>query len=136
MSIEEVAPIVQAAFGDTVAAQLWSAGIGAARSVTIEEIWSACLGATALVSTHLAGEGRRSAWVIGLASQVGWLGFMFVASNFGFIVSFIGFTIVHAKNLWKWTKNPPAQVQAATQSQPAPSQPAPCQCGHRALVAA
>lgn len=78
--------------------------LGMLGKITIEEIWSAALGATALLSTHLAGERRRSAWVVGMISQAGWFGFMFVTSNFGFLVSFIGFSFVYIRNHRKWSK--------------------------------
>lgn len=81
--------------------------------ITIEQVWSAALGALALTSTHLAGSRRSSAWVVGMVSQVGWLGFIILTGNFGFLVSFTGFTFVYIRNYIKWTRK----------AAPAPSSP-------------
>lgn len=72
----------------------------------IEQIWSAGLGALALTSTHLAGSRRASAWVVGMVSQAGWLGFIIITGNLGFLVSFTGFSIVYVRNYIKWTRGP------------------------------
>lgn len=68
----------------------------------IEQIWSAALGALALLSTTLAGNRRRSAWQVGILAQLGWIGFMFLTENFGFIVSIVGFTVVYIRNYIAW----------------------------------
>jgi hypothetical protein len=73
----------------------------------IEQIWSATLGVLALASTTLAGNRRRSAWVVGMISQAGWIGFMLLTSNYGFLMSIIGFTAVYVRNFVSWTRNPP-----------------------------
>lgn len=72
----------------------------------IEQVWSAVLGLMALTSTTLAGSRSRSAWVVGMASQVGWIGFMFLTGNFGFLVSIIGFTVVYIRNYRAWSREP------------------------------
>lgn len=102
--------------GDMHIEQLWATAVAALGNVSIEEIWSAALGATALLSTHLAGERRRSAWVVGMISQAGWLGFMFLVHNFGFLVSFIGFTFVYIRNHRKWSQ--PAAEQTGPAATP------------------
>jgi uncharacterized membrane protein len=76
--------------------------------MSIEQVWSAVLGVLALTSTHLAGSHRSSAWVVGMVSQAGWLGFIFLTGNLGFLVSFTGFTIVYIRNYIKWTRKPAA----------------------------
>lgn len=91
--------------------------------ITIEQIWSAGLGALALTSTHLAGSRRSSAWVVGLVSQVGWLGFIILTGNLGFLVSFTGFTFVYIRNYIKWTRRP-----APTQSSPPAREPCRGEC--------
>lgn len=118
--------------------EVWATVLAALGHVTLQEIWSAALGAAALLSTHLAGEQRRSAWVVGLISQAGWLGFMFLANNFGFLVSFIGFTFVYIKNHRKWTRlaKEKAAEQTAAQTEPVtePQARPPCRCQQLALA--
>lgn len=73
-------------------------------NIDIETIWSAALGAMALVTNVLAGSKRQSAWVVGGASQIGWTGFMIYTGNYGFVVSVIGFSLVYIRN-WRLWKN-------------------------------
>lgn len=68
----------------------------------IEQIWSAALGAMALAVTFLAGGRHRSAWVVGMVSQLGWLGFIVYFGNYGFLVSFLGFSLVYVRNYLAW----------------------------------
>jgi hypothetical protein len=70
----------------------------------IEHMWSAALGALALASAHLAGNRRSSAWIVGMVSQAGWLGFIVLTGNVGFLVSVTGFTYVYIRNYIKWTR--------------------------------
>lgn len=72
----------------------------------IEQLWSVVLGALALTTTVLAGNNARSAWVVGMISQAGWIGFMFLTGNFGFLVSIIGFTVVYIRNYRAWGREP------------------------------
>lgn len=78
----------------------------------IEQVWSAALGLLALTSTHLAGSRRISAWVVGMVSQCGWIGFMFLTENYGFLVSITGFTYVYIRNYLAWKE--PASPQSPT----------------------
>lgn len=93
--------------------------------IDIEQIWSAGLGFLALTVTHLAGSRRISAWVVGMVSQCGWLGFMIYTGNWGFLVSFIGFTVVYIRNYraWKRTAAPAAAGTAAGDQEPAAERP-------------
>jgi hypothetical protein len=80
----------------------------------IEQIWSAALGILALTGTHLAGSRRISAWVVGLVSQCGWIGFMFLTENYGFLVSICGFTAVYIRNYRIWKRFPPLAPTPST----------------------
>lgn len=71
--------------------------------MVIEQIWSAMLGVLALTSSVLAGNRARSAWVVGMVSQAGWVGFMLITGNYGFLISITGFTVVYVRNYLKWT---------------------------------
>lgn len=69
----------------------------------IEQIWSAALSVLALTTNYLAGNGIRAAWMVGMASQAGWLGFIILTGNTGFLISFVGFTVIYIRNYLKWS---------------------------------
>lgn len=87
-------------------------------SMDIEQLWTATLGALALTSTHLAGDKRISAWVVGMVSQCGWIGFMFLTGNKGFLVGIVGFTYLYIRNYLKWRKAPAENEQPVNVPRP------------------
>lgn len=76
--------------------------LGIVDPMDIEQIWSAGLSVLALTTNYLAGNGRRYAWVIGIISQIGWIGFMLLTTNYGFLISITGFTVVYIRNFILW----------------------------------
>lgn len=75
---------------------------GTVLGMDIEQIWSACLAILALATNYVAGNRKRYAWVIGMGSQVGWLGFIVLTGNYGFVISLVGFTWVYIRNYVAW----------------------------------
>jgi hypothetical protein len=73
--------------------------------MSFEQILSAVLAILALTNAELAGRKRRSAWVVGMVAQAGWVGFMLLTGNFGFLISITGFTVVYIRNYRAWSRS-------------------------------
>lgn len=50
----------------------------------------------------LAGSGRRSAWIVGLAVQTLWVAYGMLSHQWGFIASACAYAIVIGRNLARW----------------------------------
>jgi hypothetical protein len=60
-----------------------------------------------MISMTLVGRLKVSGWVFQLVGQVGWLIWMVVSQNYGFLLlnAFMWYVII--KNIYVWRKNPP-----------------------------
>lgn len=57
-----------------------------------------------IASMLLAGEKKRSAWIIGLLNQCLWSLFIVMTGNWGLAPLTVAMTIVYVRNLKKWRK--------------------------------
>lgn len=64
--------------------------------------WSIVLALLGITSMVLAGNKLKSAWVIGLISQVIWITYGFITNQWGFVLSGVAFSIVYVRNLLLW----------------------------------
>ena len=60
------------------------------------------LSAITIWMTVLAGNKHRSAWLVGLLAQAGWLLWIVVSGNYGFLPMNVALWIVYARNHFKW----------------------------------
>jgi len=60
------------------------------------------LSAITIWMTVLAGNKHPSAWAVGLLAQAGWLGWIVVSENWGFVPMNAALWIVYGRNHWKW----------------------------------
>ncbi|HET9144084.1 hypothetical protein [Actinophytocola sp.] len=74
--------------------------------MAIEQLLSFALAALALTNAELAGRKRRAAWVVGMVAQVGWICFMLLTRNWGFLISITGFTVIYIRNYRAWSRRP------------------------------
>lgn len=72
-----------------------------------QQIWSWCLGAAGLTGVYLAGKKSWTGWAIGFLTQLAWMAYGWRTNQPGFIVSAVGYGILHGKNLLSWIKDPP-----------------------------
>lgn len=56
--------------------------------------------------TLAAGNKHRSAWLIGLVGQAGWLVWIVAAEAWGFLPMNLALWAVYARNHWKWNGAP------------------------------
>ena len=52
--------------------------------------------------TVLAGNKHSSAWLVGLANQALWLGWIVASASWGLLPMNIALWIVYGRNHWKW----------------------------------
>lgn len=57
-----------------------------------------------IASMLLAGEKKRSAWIVGLLNQCLWFAFIYITKNWGLAPLTVAMTIVYIRNLHKWKK--------------------------------
>lgn len=82
----------------------------------IPQVWSWVLLAVGLVTMWLAGNGRASAWVVGLAGQVLWLTYAVVTGQPGFVVAAVAYAVVYGRNLARALRDRRGTELAATRS--------------------
>lgn len=73
--------------------------------MSFEQILSAILAVLALTNAELAGRKLRAAWVVGMVAQVGWICYMLITGNWGFLISIAGFTVVYIRNYRAWSRS-------------------------------
>lgn len=66
--------------------------------------WSWCLAAIGITGLWLAGSGRKSGWVVGIAVQVLWIAYAVVTAQWGFIASALAYGTVNTRNLVRWMR--------------------------------
>jgi len=78
-------------------------------AVAITIIMPYVLSVNTMFSMHYVGKLRTIGWALQLGGQFGWLLWMVVSQNFGFLLlnAFMWYVII--KNLLAWRKNPPSQ---------------------------
>lgn len=59
----------------------------------------------------LAGNKHRGAWGIAMTGQLGWLLWIVVTANWGFLPMNIALWVVYARNHWKWVSEPEGAQQ-------------------------
>ena len=60
------------------------------------------LSALTIYSMFLAGDKKKSAWIVGLANQALWLVWIFSIQSWGLLPMNIALWIVYIRNLRKW----------------------------------
>lgn len=60
------------------------------------------LSAITIYMTVLAGNKHKSAWLVGLIGQAGWLFWIVLSQNWGFLPMNLALWIVYGRNHWKW----------------------------------
>ena len=73
--------------------------------MTFEAILSAVLSILALTNAELAGRKLRVAWLVGMVAQSGWVCFMLITGNWGFLISIVGFTVIYVRNYRAWGRD-------------------------------
>jgi len=60
------------------------------------------LSGLAIVSLWLVGNKNYWGFIVGLVTQVFWFYYAFTTEQFGLVPGVIIYTVVYARNLWKW----------------------------------
>ena len=66
------------------------------------EYWSWGLTGLGMLTLYLAGNGRRSAWALGMAAQLAWIAYALATGQPGFVVAALGYGAMYARN---WIKS-------------------------------
>jgi hypothetical protein len=66
--------------------------------------WSFVLAGLGLVQLWMSGSKRRSGFVVGMVTSVGWFWYGLDSAQFGFLVSAVVFFVVHVRNFVRWSK--------------------------------
>ena len=61
------------------------------------------LSAITIYSMFLAGDRKRSAWIVGLVNQLLWLIWIFASASYGLLPMNIALWFVYFRNLKKWS---------------------------------
>lgn len=68
------------------------------------EILSYVLSALSLLSLWLMGNKNKLGIVVGLANQLLWVVYAVMLKQYGLLIGVIAYTIIHIRNLAKWSK--------------------------------
>jgi hypothetical protein len=66
--------------------------------------WSWSLAAIGITGLWLAGSGRKSGWVTGIAVQLLWIAYAVATSQWGFIASALAYGTANTRNLVRWMR--------------------------------
>lgn len=84
--------------------------------------WSWTLTVVSIFGCWLTGRNPRVGWIFAVFNQQIWLTWAIVTSQWGFAVQSVAFSLVYARNLWRWRNGAPAAVVRRRGSSTAPQQ--------------
>lgn len=65
-------------------------------------VWSIALSVIGLTGLYFAGNKSQVGWIIGLSVQVLWIIFAITTTQWGFILSAVGYGLMNLRNWRKW----------------------------------
>ena len=63
--------------------------------------WSYLLATVGIAGLWLAGSGKTSGWVVGVAAQALWVAYALATHQYGFIVTAVAYGFVYARGAWR-----------------------------------
>lgn len=73
-------------------------------------VWSWVLTVVSIFGVWLTGRNPRAGWIFAVFNQQIWLTWALATGQWGFAVQSVAFSLVYARNLWRWRDGPPTSV--------------------------